>query len=468
MNSGNIGENYKLDVVQAGDQASGNFREACNTANEEVWVRKYLKNTGTSWEIEVWGNWVKSVIESIDGVGTKVQIYTRQFENYIQAQVSWEITDTELLNASVELWERMLHDLIAMNVDDFRNWEMAVVVTNIIDINHLKWARWKVFADSMAIAMWNVISEVDIAITAWETAVLWEPKKVNDIMATVEDYSALLIWILEGIPESKVKNDITTILDSLQQDLGKKLKEIEFNIGGTGLGIQWYWDKFVPLWQWQKIICFQEKPTESWIIGPRSNGITAIRKHMIHLLWENWENKTFEEFLEQIGEEKTSQLSDTLKEECKGLKMWDIATGKTTVFNPFISRNLLWWVDDEPKAKISSLIHVTGNPWRKIIEWLRWAHDLRIILDLANIKLPQIVEILQVVSNISDQEAMDYWNMWIPYIIICEHESLEIIQTEANKAWFMTHNIWCLSQKNIRDPQCTLFKAGIWKSNIIF
>jgi len=36
MNSGNIGENYKLDVVQAGDQASGNFREACNTANEEV------------------------------------------------------------------------------------------------------------------------------------------------------------------------------------------------------------------------------------------------------------------------------------------------------------------------------------------------------------------------------------------------------------------------------------------------
>jgi hypothetical protein len=31
----------------------------------------------------------------------------------------------------------MLHDLIAMNVDDLREGEMAVAVTNIIDINHL-------------------------------------------------------------------------------------------------------------------------------------------------------------------------------------------------------------------------------------------------------------------------------------------------------------------------------------------
>jgi len=35
----------------------------------------------------------------------------------------------------------MLHDLIAMNVDDLRDGQMAVMVTNIIDINHLRGER---------------------------------------------------------------------------------------------------------------------------------------------------------------------------------------------------------------------------------------------------------------------------------------------------------------------------------------
>jgi hypothetical protein len=47
-------------------------------------------------------------------------------------------TTEEVHKIAVELWERILHDLIAMNADDLRNGEMATAVTNIIDINHLE------------------------------------------------------------------------------------------------------------------------------------------------------------------------------------------------------------------------------------------------------------------------------------------------------------------------------------------
>jgi hypothetical protein len=57
-----------------------------------------------------------------------------------------------------------------------------------------------------------------------------------------------------------------------------------------------------------------------------------------------------------------------LLEQCSGLTLGQIATGKTTVFNPLIARDMLGGLENKPTVRISSLIHVTGNPGRKIKE----------------------------------------------------------------------------------------------------
>jgi hypothetical protein len=44
--------------------------------------------------------------------------------------------------------------------------------------------------------------------------------------------------------------------------------------------------------------------------------------------------------LGRIGE-KADNIPTNIKNECAGLQMWDIATGRTTIFNPFVSRELL-------------------------------------------------------------------------------------------------------------------------------
>jgi hypothetical protein len=70
---------------------------------------------------------VKSVITSIDGVGTKVQIYSNAFEQYIKKfEENGSIPEDKdaLIELSAKIWKRMFHDLIAMNVDDLRSGEM--------------------------------------------------------------------------------------------------------------------------------------------------------------------------------------------------------------------------------------------------------------------------------------------------------------------------------------------------------
>jgi hypothetical protein len=458
---------YKLEVVKAWDKASWNFKDACDEANSKTsHARTWLiEDTSRWWEIITWVNWVQKVVESIDWVWTKVQIYTSVFNNIVSEFEEGKISDQELFDTSVELWERMLYDLIAMNVDDLRNWEMAVAVTNIIDINHLNWIRWKVFSDSMAIAMWNVISKLDIAITAWETAILWEPKKVSELESEAEKLALNLLQVIEKsitFISIEVKTEIEDILNKSKLARQKIKNELEFNIWWTWLWVVGKYDKLIPLEPGQAIISLHEKPTKNWIIWPRSNWITSIRKNLISLAWEWWENLTFEEFLEKIWTDKSSKIPQRLKNELLGLKMWDIATGKTTVFNPFVSRELLWWLNQSPFAEISSIIHVTWNPLRKIKDWLRGEENLSIDIDLWDVKIPQIIELLQILGEISDEEALSSWNMWVPYAIVCRIDEVEYIIDLAEGKWFNASYIghvvsW--TESNVRN-------VWIWKDTI--
>ncbi len=218
---------YNEKVVWLWDKYSWNFKEFCDKENRETSVVKdwYLEEKWNIWQINTSLDSIEKATESIDWVWTKVQIYTAIFNQMIEELESGLITEKEVLKQAIELWERMLRDLIAMNVDDLRDWEMAIAVTNIIDINHLEWLRWKNFAESMKKALSNVIKDLDIAITAWETAVLWEHEKVEQIIDDVLNPQKVtwIVWakILDIIVWNKKVKKL------LEED--KKLKDFLVN-----------------------------------------------------------------------------------------------------------------------------------------------------------------------------------------------------------------------------------------------
>ena len=105
------------------------------------------------------------------------------------------------------------------------------------------------------------------------------------------------------------------------------------------------------------VLAFFEKRTGG-VISPRANGISAIRR-LENLLGDTWTNQTLSDF---FNHPKIAEKSGAEALKAKFLdqridldwKIWDIATGRTTVFNPFVSRTLL--ADDgrgNPNYRIS-------------------------------------------------------------------------------------------------------------------
>lgn len=479
--------NYNLETVQAWDEASWNFKENCDKANWKTTIAHLFENDWKKWDLKTWINKVEKINESIDWVWTKIQIYTEVFNHLVNQLIKKKISSKNLLEKSVDLWERMLHDLIAMNVDDLRNWEMAVALTNIIDINHLNWIRWKVFSESMWQALYNVIIELDILMTAWETAILKEPKKVDKLSSNIQKTKKELLDIAKNslFCTNEWKERIINILEIQKWEVEIILDDIEFNIWWTWLWIKWeekrisnfvdqHWykieiwkSKLIKIEEWQDIIYFQEKPDENWIIWPRSNWITRIRNIMKWLVWEWWENLTFSQFLKKIWKKKASKLPERLINQCKWLKMWQIATWKTTIFNPFISRTLLWWLDKDQIVDISAQIHVTWNPWRKISDWIAWYDDLAIDIDISEVVLPQIIEILQILWEITDNDAIWSWNMWIPYIVICDKNSTARIIAEAINKKIIAKKLWTVIKKENKNIVWKVNWVWIGKSEIM-
>jgi len=99
------------------------------------------------------------------------------FEGLCQDYRDGKISEKECVEKAAEMcWVPMLHDLIAMNVDDLRDGQMAVLVTNIIDINHLRGERGRVFSASMSQAMEQATSDIGIGNAYGETAILGESR----------------------------------------------------------------------------------------------------------------------------------------------------------------------------------------------------------------------------------------------------------------------------------------------------
>ncbi len=460
---------YGNAVVKAGDSASGNFKQACDEAMRSTLAYKewLVAQTATgSWETIIPASEVPTRSkDDIDGVGTKVQIYLSMFEAACQRYKNGEMSIEETITESTSLWERMLHDLISMNADDLRDGQLAVWVQNIIDINHLRGERWRIFSLSMSRALKNATEEIGIGNSAGETAILGEPLSAQRYKKIALD----LLGVLSSLPHP-TDEQIEYINEQLWS-FGKRIRTtesmIDLNIWGT---VQWLikHEKLVPLKAWQKIVALYEIPDENGVIGPRSNGISSIRRNMTQLAGENWPNMTFADFLVHIWEEKSALLPVALKEQCRNLTLGQIATGKTTVFNPFVARELLGGLEGLPSVFVSSLIHVTGNPGRKIHEGLRGDTSFAIEMDLSDTVMPQILQIIQILHWISDSEMMESFNMGVPYAVICDENDAETIVAKARARGIAWKIVWSVNKMEEWAKNVLVNWVGTNKSQISF
>lgn len=466
MNNVNTEDKYYQEVIKAGDEASGSFKEACKEANQHTLANRLwiLESDGS---ISVAKTKAVSVKVDIDGVGTKVQIYTNQFENIFQARDKKEMSWEDAKEQATELWYRMLMDLIAMNADDLRNGQTPIALTNIIDINHLKGPRGHLFQDSMSEAFRRAITKTGIAMTAGETAVLGEsPKTIklqNIIKETIHQLRGITQNMYEGASENRA-NEIDQILNAVEWKVAVIMEGISFNIGGTVLGLKREDEKLTKLEdhpEWD-IIAFQEQSANG-IIWPRSNGITKIREDMQLVMWEWREDKSFEDFIAVIDERKIQKIPQQVQDICKGKKMRDIATGTTTVFSPFVS-NILTESEGE---SISKIIHVTGNPLKKIAEWIDNTEYV-VDISLRKIIVPQVITLLQVALDIPDDKAMNKRNMWVPYAILVHPNRSHIVQEKAKKHWFASKNIGTAVKRTNPDEKHRIANVGLNSSQISF
>ncbi|MDD2487676.1 MAG: hypothetical protein PHS92_04895 [Candidatus Gracilibacteria bacterium] len=457
-------DDYYEKVIKPGDDASEKYKAACIEANKDSFIGKkgMLKKGKIFLDSQEFFSLDVEIENQIDGVGTKTHIYMKQFEGLYRSYENDKSPEalSKLLEESTELMNRMLHDFFAMNADDLRDGEMALAMTNIIDINHLDGEKGQIFGEAMALAMSKIIKETGIAIINGETAVLGASQNCAEVVSLVKDkIKNLDIEIFSNETGLKflqyhLKNadaDVLDILAGMSKTIERMKKataettkgikiindQIEMNLGGaiTGMKVN---DKLIPLKEGQVIIGFQEIPTESGIIGPRSNGISAIRKAMEGLLGFEWPNMTFGDFVDTVMKNNESdenfkdslafkRLDSMMLEIDLDTKLGDIATGKTTVFNPFISEELLLGVSyDKPEVGISRLIHVTGNPVKKIASAVG-KENFDIELDITAMTVPQIIRMCQIITGMSDDDVMKKWNMGLPYALICDEKDVDVI-----------------------------------------
>lgn len=470
---------YSKKTIYPGDNFSDVVKTACIAANKKYSLihRKWLINENGKVVNPTNTDIISTSLEvQTDWVWTKIEIYQNQFETYFQQRERDEITTEELEELTSELFYRMIMDLVAMNADDLREGELAILLNDILEINFLIWPkpeeddrRGKIFTKAMAKALSRAIEQTQIAITWGESAITGEAPKYTRLANRAKTDREQIKNLLNGeVSENEITKALLEILKE-QEKFDNNLKE-EINIhslGGCVLGLKFNTntEKLVPLKEWQVIIWLQEMPKDG-IVGPRSNGLTRIRNSMKEIMGEGWENKTFENFIEKLWS-KQSSIPDDVMQSCKWKKLRDIATGVTTVFNPFVAGDLLWGLHGEPKAKISKLIHVTGNPTKKIAGWLD-TDQYVVNMDISTMPKPQIITLLQIALGISDEDAMSSRNMWIPYVIICDKEDIETIIQEAKKQWITAECVWYVQKKSAENPQNIIKGVGIGNSSMPF
>lgn len=486
--AGEVFKDYSSNVLWGWDWKSHATKWEVDNANEltSEWVKSLL--TWKDGEIRLW-DYILSMWT--DWVWTKIQIYMRQFENDYREYNKSEKSEADyniVLEKAIELCDRMLSDLAAMLFDDWIKWERSIAFTNIIDTNTTEWERSDIFFKAFKISLWKSIINNDTLSLNWETANLgetgklvraleryresWEfaKREINERKEQIK-MARKLKWSEELI--SSIRDSITSIFweaKEVRTFVENLLEEIELNLAWTFLWIKSSKEeneKLVEMEEGDKIIVLSETKTENGILSPRSNWLTLIRKLMTQLLWDNWEDKRFEDYLLAIWE-KAWKLPKESKEKLAWLKMWDIATWKTTIFNGFIADDLLWGIDWKPMVKISWLRHGTWNPQFKLYSGLEWREDIMIDMDISDLEVPDIFTLLQVAFDLDDETVAKPFNMAMPYHIFCKPWEEDKILEQAEKSWITANVVWEIRKREEWDPSVKIKWVWIWKSEITY
>ena len=490
---------YNTEIEWDGGKQSHAAKDVVGEAHAQLWesMQGIMTEDG---KIQL-GEFILSL--ETDWLWTKIQIYMKRFELYFKEyEKNWKKKEdlAKIEKYTEKLWDRMLADLAAMLFDDGINWELAIAFTNIIDTNKTSWERADIFFKGFRTALWKSILKDQVALTNWETAGLWENGKferlINRLKKTniknIQDIRKLreALDIARKISSSLLLNGTTEGAGILKQikilkesiDLKKiesrelrkyiiaSLQELELNLAWTFLWVKKAWvenEKLKDLEEWDIIIALSERPTDEWILSARCNGYTLIRESMVELLGEDWHDKTFEDYLEVIWWD-ACKLPNWLVEQLRGLEMWDIATGETTVYNSFIADELLWWLNWLPNVKISCLRHWTGDPQYKLASWLGERDDLMFDMDISKQEIPQIFILIQVALWLSDQQMAKSFNMGLPYTIICKPWEEDKILEKANNSDIRARVVWEVKKRKDSDPSVILRWVWMWESEVIY
>ena len=84
-------------------------------------------------------------------------------------------------------------------------------------------------------------------------------------------------------------------------------------------------------------------------------------------------------------------------------------------------------------------------------------------IGITDVKIPQIIELLQYIWWISDEDAMSSWNMWTPYAIVCNDSEVQWIIKEAEENWFKAKEIWEIKEKQEKWPKLVI--SWVWIKN---
>ncbi len=111
-----------------------------------------------------------------------MQAFNSLYEAYRAAKTPEK--RAKLLETAKTLFYRMFLDLFAMNVDDFRQGDLALAVSDILDIDHIDLdgedaEQGQIFCEAFAHAIGRVIETTGIALVAGETAILGDGNKLN-------------------------------------------------------------------------------------------------------------------------------------------------------------------------------------------------------------------------------------------------------------------------------------------------
>lgn len=88
-------------------------------------------------------------------------------------------------------------------------------------------------------------------------------------------------------------------------------------------------------------------------------------------------------------------------------------------------------------------------------------------MDISNTKLPQIIEIIQTLTGMSDSDAMSSWNMGIPYVVACPESEVVAIIERAQARGMRAEKIGAVQEREEGAPVAMVKGVGVMKSEIV-